>query len=169
MSSINIYDAFIPIYIRAINNAIHILTKGEAFTKEKGIPESEVMGWKLADDMLPLTFQVQTVCNNAKNLIGKITGIEQPKVDDNEKTFAELHARFNSTLELLKKATRDQYEGKDKAQVTAGRNGEIKLSGLEYVQGMGIPNLYFHVTTLYALFRSHGAPLGKGDFLRGSG
>ncbi|KAF2666161.1 hypothetical protein BT63DRAFT_458523 [Microthyrium microscopicum] len=165
--SVNIYDAYIPIYVRAINNTIHLLTKGEAFTKEKGISEADVMAWRLAPDMLPFTFQVQTICNNAKNLLGKITGIEQAKVEDNEKTFAELHARLNSTLELLNGAKREQFEGKDKAEITAGRNGEIKLSGLQFVQGMGIPNLYFHVTTIYALFRSHGAPLGKLDFLRG--
>jgi hypothetical protein len=30
-----------------------------------------------------------------------------------------------------------------------------------------LPNFFFHLTTAYAILRSKGVPLGKGDFLGG--
>jgi hypothetical protein len=156
-------------YITGLKNLEHILSKGEAFTKEKSIPEEEVMAWRIAPDMLPLTFQIQTICNGAKNMLGRITGLEQPKVEDTEKTFAELHARIASTLELLQAATPAQFEGKSEAEVKFMiRANEYKFTGLSYVQSFGFPNLYFHITTLYLLFRHHGAPVGKMDYLKGA-
>lgn len=162
------YDAVTFTYLNGLNNLEHILSKGEAFTKEKGIPEEEVMQWRHAEDMLPFTFQVQTICNGAKNFVTRVTGAELPKVEDNEKTFAELHARIASTVDMIKSVKPEQLEGKESSEVVLTiRGGEYKFSGSSYFQGFAVPNLYFHITTLYLLFRSHGAPLGKVDFLRG--
>ena len=43
----------------------------------------------------------------------------------------------------------------------------IEFTGLNYLTGFAIPNLFFHVTTAYAILRHSGAPLGKTDFLGG--
>lgn len=163
-SSLNVYDVFVPMYMRGLNNMLHILTKGEEYTKSKNIPEEEVMGWKLAPDMLPLTFQVQTVCNGAKNMIGRVTGAEMPPIDDNEKSFADLKARISSTIDMIKALKREQFEGAETREVMIRDN---KFTGLSFLQSFAMPNFYFHISVLYALFRSHGASLGKIDYLKG--
>ncbi len=39
-------------------------------------------------------------------------------------------------------------------------------AGRDYLFNYGLPNLYFHVTTAYALLRHNGVPVGKRDFWR---
>jgi uncharacterized protein len=166
MSSVNIHDVFVPMYIRALQNTAYILTKGAAYTKANGIPEPEVLNWRLAPDMNPLIFQVQNICNIAKNLIVVVAGTSLPTSANNETSFAELQARITSTIELLQKTTREQFEGRDQANVTVRELG-YRMKGIEYVQEFGVPNFYFHNSMVYALFRGHGAPIGKWDYLRG--
>jgi uncharacterized protein len=166
MSSVNIHDVFVPIYIRALKNTAHILAKGAVYTKANGIPEAEVLDWRLAPDMNPLIFQVRNICNIAKNLIIVVAGIPLPTSADDEASFAELQARIASTVDLLQKMTREQFEGRDQASVTVRELGS-RMKGIEYVQEFGVPNFYFHNSMIYALFRGHGAPIGKWDYLRG--
>jgi uncharacterized protein len=167
MSSVNIHDAFIPIYLRGLQNASHILSKGEAHSKQKGIAEREVMEWRLAPDMEPLGFQVQTICNAAQNVIGLVTDDVQSSVlgEGHETTsFAELHDRLHTAIGTLSALSREHFEGRDSARIVVlGR----RIPGLEYVQKFGVPNFFFHINMLYALFRSRGVSLGKGDYLRG--
>jgi hypothetical protein len=125
-----------------------------------------VLDWRLAPDMNPLIFQVRNICNIAKNLIIVVAGIPLPTSADDEASFAELQARIASTVDLLQKMTREQFEGRDQASVTVRELGS-RMKGIEYVQEFGVPNFYFHNSMIYALFRGHGAPIGKWDYLRG--
>jgi len=166
MSSVNIHDVFVPIYIRALKSTSHILSKGAAYTASKGISEKEVLNWRVAPDMNPLSFQIQNICNIAKNLIVIVAGTSLPMSADNEQTFAEFQARIASTIKLLEKTTREDFEGRDQATVNVRALGS-KMKGIEYVQKFGVPNFYFHNSMVYALFRGHGAPIGKWDYLSG--
>ena len=75
-----------------------VLEKGEAFAKEKGTSEAEMLDSRLAPDMLPLTRQVQIATDNAKGACARLTGMEIPKYEDDETTFAQLLARIDKTL-----------------------------------------------------------------------
>jgi uncharacterized protein len=165
-SSVNIHDVFIPMYIRALKSSSYVIAKGAAYTKASGIPESEVLSWRLAPDMNPLIFQIQNICTIARNLIIIVLGTPLPPNSNNEKTFAELQALIERTIALLEKTSREQFEGRDQASVNVRELG-AKMGGLEYVQEFGVPNFFFHVGMIYALFRGHGAPIGKWDYLRG--
>jgi uncharacterized protein len=167
MPPVNIHHAFIPIYLRGLQNAAHILSKAEAHAKENGILDNDVMEWRLAPDMEPLGFQVQTICGAAQNVIGLVTDDIQSSVlgDSHETTtFADLHRLLRSTIGALAALDRESFEGRDSARVVVLGRG---ITGLEYVQKFGVPNFFFHINMMYALFRSRGVPLGKGDYLRG--
>jgi hypothetical protein len=165
-SSVNIHDVFIPMYIQALKSSSHVLAKGAAYTKSLSIPDSEVLSWRLAPDMNPLIFQIQNICTIARNLIIIVLGTPLSPLPNNEKTFADLQARIAGTIELLEKTKREDFEGRDRASVNVRELG-TRMKGLEYVQEFGVPNFYFHVGMIYALFRGHGAPIGKWDYLRG--
>ena len=47
------------------------------------------------------------------------------------------------------------------------RAGELRFNGEDYLKHFVLPNLYFHLTTTYALLRHAGVELGKKDFLGG--
>ena len=39
------------------------------------------------------------------------------------------------------------------------------MSGAAFVNGMAIPNIFFHLTIAYAILRKEGVPLGKRDYI----
>lgn len=41
------------------------------------------------------------------------------------------------------------------------------MQGEAYLKYCALPNMFFHVTTAYAILRHNGVELGKGDFLMG--
>jgi hypothetical protein len=41
----------------------------------------------------------------------------------------------------------------------------ITFEGLPYLLNYVLPNVYFHVTTAYAILRHNGVEIGKKDFL----
>ena len=41
-----------------------------------------------------------------------------------------------------------------------------ELAGDQYASEYLLPNLYFHITTTYAILRMLGAPVGKADYMR---
>ena len=44
---------------------------------------------------------------------------------------------------------------------------ELSFPAPQYFGSYAIPNFYFHMTTVYAILRSNGVEVGKGDFLGG--
>lgn len=85
-------------------------------------------------------------------------------MEDNETTFEQFYKRLEKTIDVLKGAKREDFEGKEDAEVSM-LNGKFKFSGLTYVQSYGLPNFFFHVTTAYAILRKEGVPVGKLDYL----
>lgn len=163
---LNLYDLTIPLFIRALTNLDAQLTKAEQWAKEHSVSDSDLATGSLIADMRPLTFQIQTASNTAKNTITRIAGSAAVPMDDNEKTIADLHARISKTIEMLKAAKREDFEGKEAAEVKFVTGGkEMVFTGLKYVQGFALPNFWFHVVTAYDILRSKGVPIGKMDFL----
>ena len=50
-------------------------------------------------------------------------------------------------------------------RIGLGPGRYCELHGHEYASDYLLPNLYFHLTTTYAILRMLGAPLGKADFM----
>jgi hypothetical protein len=61
--------------------------------------------------MQPLPFQIQACCNGSKAILSRIGGEEPVVVADNETTFAELYARLESTIGLLRAAKKEKFMG----------------------------------------------------------
>jgi hypothetical protein len=105
---VSLYDLSVPITIRALEELSSDLKKGEKWCEDNNVDKTTLTEGKIAD-MLPLTFQVQTCCNSAKGVLHRIGGAENTPVEDNEKTFEELYARIEKTLDLLRAAKRETF------------------------------------------------------------
>ncbi|KAK6542732.1 hypothetical protein TWF694_006673 [Orbilia ellipsospora] len=165
MSSPLLFEMTIPIFRRAVSNLKGVLKLGEKYATENNIPTSEMVNWKLAEDMKPLSFQIQTVSNTVKMTSVRVTGIELPVMDDNETTLEELYARLDKTLEIIDKVEKDHtadFEGKETAEVVMR---DMKFTGKNYVQTFALPNFFFHVVTAYDILRNKGVPVGKLDYM----
>ena len=164
--SLSMYQASVPVFIRALTNLSAILKKGEAYAQAKKIDPAVLVNARLYPDMLPLTRQVQIASDTAKGCASRLAGQEPPSYPDNEQTFAELYARLDKTMAHLKSLKPAQIDGSEgRAIELKMRDRTLHLKGQEYLLERSLPNLFFHVTTAYDILRHNGVEIGKGDFL----
>jgi hypothetical protein len=164
--SIGMYQLAIPPVIRALENLRHLLSRGAAHCEARKIDPAALIQYRLFPDMRPLTFQVQVACDMGKGCVARLAGVEAPKFEDNEQTFADLESRIERTVAFLRGVSASQIDGtEDKAVTLKTPRGDLNFQGLGYVQGFVLPNVYFHCTTAYNILRHNGVEVGKMDFL----
>jgi hypothetical protein len=167
--SLSIYQISIPVFARALNNLAAILNKAAAYAEAKKIDPSVLINYRLAPDMLPLSRQVQIASDTAKGCAARLAGVDVPSFADTETTFPELQERIDKTLAFLNTLTAEQIDGSESRTVTIQLRGkDVQFVGLAYLTSFVLPNLYFHVTTAYAILRHNGVELGKADYLGGA-
>jgi hypothetical protein len=121
---------------------------------------------RLYPDMLPMKRQVYIACDTAKNAVARLAGVEPPKHEDIEETFAELKARIAKTLDFIQTFKPAQIDGsEDKAIHLKLGQREVDFKGMQYLLGHALPNFYFHVVTAYDILRHNGVEIGKRDYL----
>jgi hypothetical protein len=159
----------IPVFARALNNLAAILNKAAAHAEARKIDPSVLINYRLAPDMLPLSRQVQIASDTAKGCAARLAGVDVPSFADTETTFPELQERIDKTLAFLNTLTAEQIDGSESRTVTIQLRGkDVQFVGLAYLTSFVLPNLYFHVTTAYAILRHNGVELGKADYLGGA-
>lgn len=166
-TTLSMYQASIPVFLRALQNLRHILEKGEAHARERGDDPAALLQARLYEDMLPLVRQVQIATDTAKFGPARLTGVESPRFEDVETTFEELYARLDAVADYLRTFDEAALQGSETRAVTMSTRtrGDLHFDGRGYLFGFVLPNLFFHVTTAYAILRHNGVPLGKLDYL----
>ncbi|MGH8403286.1 MAG: DUF1993 domain-containing protein, partial [Gammaproteobacteria bacterium] len=163
--SLSMYQASVPVFIRMLNNLSAILKKGEAHAGAKKIDTAVFVSARLAPDMFPLVRQIQIATDTVKGCAARLAGVEPPKYEDNEQTYAELYARLDKTIAYLKTVKPAQIDGSEARHIELKvRDKTLVLNGQDYLLERVYPNFFFHVTTAYAILRHNGVEIGKGDF-----
>ncbi|KAG6353709.1 hypothetical protein INS49_005418 [Diaporthe citri] len=167
MSSNATYDFVVPIFIKGLTTYDHILSKAEAYAKEKGVDvDATFFEARLVDDQLPLNFQVQITAKIAQINLGRLTGQEITPFEADEKTVAGLRKVVQKTLDLLKSADASKAAGREEATVDLPALGKTHKSTVKAaVVNHGLPNFYFHLVTGYSIIRARGVQVGKADYL----
>lgn len=164
--AVSLYSASVPVFTRMFNNLLKILDIAEANANERKIRLEVLVNSRLAPDMHPLSFQVQSATDRSKFFVARVTGREAPSWEDNEQTFDDLRARINKALEYLATYQPADLDGLDDKLVTLKtRAGETQVKAADYLLHSVYPNFFFHVTTAYDILRHNGVPLGKRDFV----
>jgi hypothetical protein len=164
--NISMYRASAPVLARALTNLVGVLEKGAAFAEQKKIDPSVLINYRLAPDMYPLSRQVQIASDMSKGCVARLAGREPPRYEDDETTFTELIARLRKTVEFINGFKPADIDGSEERNVTIQRRtGPQTFKGLQYLQEYVQPNVYFHVTTAYAILRHCGVEIGKADYL----
>lgn len=168
MPTISMYNASIPAFIKMLNNLNAILDKASAWAQAKKIDEKYLMASRLAPDMLPFTKQIQIATDIVKGCAARLAGVDVPKYEDNEASFTELKTRISKTIAFLETIKAQQIDGTEEKSIELkfGSNS-FMFTGLDYLLTFANPNLYFHVTTAYAILRHNGLEIGKKDYLGG--
>jgi len=160
------YQASTPRFANILRNLSTLLDKAEAHCAAKKIDPLALTTYRLFPDMFPLTRQVQIACDSAKGAVARLAGVEIPKHEDTEQSFAELKTRIAKTIDFLESVPAAKVDGtEDKEVVLQMRSGERRFKGMQYLLGHAYPNFYFHVTTAYNILRHNGVEIGKADFI----
>jgi hypothetical protein len=164
--SIPLYDVTIPVFQRGLGSLGALLNKGRAFAAAEGMDQGELLGARLAPDMLPLTGQVQRASDTAKFAAVRVGGVPNEAFADEERSFEDLADRIARTRAFLADVPRSAFEHREAATISAtiGRTA-VSLTGRDYVLGFALPNFFFHVTTAYDILRHRGVPIGKMDYI----
>ena len=164
--SISMYDFSIPILTRGLTNMSAFLDKAAAHATARKFDSVVLAQTRLFPDMHPLVRQVQIACDTAKGAAARLAGIDVPKHEDTEVTFADLKARIAKTLDFLKTVSAAQLKDAECRSIEIKfPSGSWKFTGIAYLTDFVLPNFYFHLTIVYALLRKSGVEIGKGDFL----
>jgi hypothetical protein len=161
------YDASVPAFLQILGSLTKILTKAEAHCAAKNIAPEVLLGARLYPDMLPLSKQVQMVCDFAGKTCARLSHSEVPTTPDTEKSFDELKQRLAKTIDYVKSYKPAQFEGADLRDVTfpIGPTNTMTLKGQQYLNAFAFPNFYFHAATAHGILRHNGVEIGKRDFL----
>jgi uncharacterized protein len=160
------YQASAPRFANMLRNLSALIEKADAHCAAKKIDPAAITTFRLYPDMFPFTRQVQIACDTAKGAVARLAGVEIPKHEDVEQTFAELKSRIAKTLDFVESVAAAKIDGsEDKEIVLPMRSGERRFKGLQYLLGFAYPNFYFHVTTAYDILRHNGVEIGKTDFI----
>ena len=165
--SISMYSASVPVFVRMLGNLQNWLDKAQAHAEARKFDPWNFVGLRLAPDMLPLNRQVQIASDAAKACMARLAGVEMPNWKDEETTLAELKARVQKTIDYVQAFKPEQIDGSETRQITIPRRTSepLVMEGEAFLKHYSLPNLYFHVTTTYALLRQGGVEIGKADFL----
>jgi hypothetical protein len=165
---ISVHGMSVQLFITGLTNLAAILRKGKAHAEARKIEAGVLEGWRLAPDMFNFCRQVQLACDFAKNSTARLAGVEPPKFPDEEKTFDELIARVEKTIEYLRTVKAGSVDGSEDRDIKVPlRTRTLEMKGLPFLQDWALPNFYFHVVAAYTLLRHNGVEIGKSDYLGG--
>lgn len=164
--TISIYKTLVPTVIHNLQNLSAILKKAEAHAEAKKIDPSVFINARLFPDMFPLVRQVQIACDTAKAGAARLAEIEIPSYADNEQSFSDLQERITKTINFLKTIKANQLDEKEELKISYHQHGRDRnFIGLPYLLNYVLPNIFFHITTTYAILRHNGVEIGKKDYL----
>ena len=164
--TISMYQASAPRLINSMRNLSVILDKTQIYIDTKKIDPAALLQFRLFPDMLNLTRQIQIASDTAKGVVARLAGVDIPAYEDKETSVAELQARIAKTIAFIEGFTPAQLDGtEDKAIVTKRGDKETHYTGMQFLLGHAIPNVYFHVSIAFAILRHNGVEIGKRDYL----
>jgi hypothetical protein len=163
---ISMYQASAPRFVNTLTNLSAILDKAQAHAEARKIDPATLINFRLYPDMFPMKRQVQIACDTAKGALARLAGVEVPKHEDTEETFAELKARIAKTIDFVKTLKPAQIDGSEEKNIHLKLGPrEVDWKGMQYLLGFALPNFYFHVTTAYDILRHNGVELAKRDYI----
>ncbi len=164
--TVSMYQASVPVFVRFLNNLAEMLQTAAAHAEAKKIDPGVLINARLYPDMFALARQVQIAADSAKGCAARLAGVEPPKFEDTETTFPELIARVRKTVDYLNTLKPEQIDGSEEKTITLTMRDKTRtFVGMPFLLQHALPNLYFHITTTYAILRHNGVELGKKDFL----
>ena len=143
----------VAIFCRSLGQLSAMLDKLDA--------QPQILAARLHPDMLPFAQQVRAAVSFSLRGCCPLAGLEVADFSD----AASLQEQIAQTMRYLKAIPAERFDG-PLERICRDRAGfaDIALPANEYLNLYILPNFYFHFSMAYAIARSQGAAIGKGDF-----
>jgi uncharacterized protein len=161
----NLFELTAPQLAKTLRNVDRWLKLGEQYAESRKFAVDNLIHARLAPDQFTLVKQIQTACDNAKFIPGRLCAKDWPPHADTETTFEQLHARIAAVLTYVDGFKVEDFAGAEERKISLPWMQNKWMTGGEYVCQFALPNFYFHVTNTYAILRHNGVPLGKTDYI----
>lgn len=149
------------IFISRLDMLAHILDVGEKHLPDLGAALQE----RLAPDMFPLGAQVALACNQPRGFSQWCAGKPVENLPLEVDSVEAARTRIRQTRGLVSAIDASDAKLDEVKRIGLGPGRHCELPGRQYVSDYLLPNLYFHITTAYAILRNIGVPVGKADYM----
>ena len=165
--ALSLYAATVPSYRQILGSVAGLLGKAGAFCAERTLAPAEIIGARLAPDMLPFAYQVRSTVTHS---IGAIEGLRRgtfsPDRSAPPESFAELEMLVRGAETALAALEPAELEGYgDRQMLFVAGERRLAFTGGDFLLSFSQPNFYFHAATAYDILRAKGVAIGKRDFL----
>jgi hypothetical protein len=160
-----VYYRVIAQSIQNLKNVQAWLDAAEGHARAKRFDIGVLLNARLAPDMKPFIYQVQSACDYIKAAAAWLSGRAPPRHPDTEQTLAEVRGRIEKTVAFVEGIKEIEFAGAAERKVSLSWEPGKVIVGADYLVQVTIPNVYFHLTTAYSILRHNGVAIGKMDFL----
>ncbi|KAJ5735674.1 uncharacterized protein N7483_000799 [Penicillium malachiteum] len=160
-SSFTAYDGTIVHAQGALRTLFHLIEMAEQQPNADALIEA-----RIHETMNPLKFQFFVITHLVERMLQMLAGREPVGSQDEVASYAGAKDLIQRLLTALDEADKDTVN-RNGPVITTMKLGLVELtkSGTEITTTMIIPNIFFHVSTTYAILRKEGVPLLKKDYL----
>ena len=165
--TISFHNASVGSYQQILTGVAAVLEKGAAHAEQNSIDPQELVMAKLHDDMMPLHFQVVSVCHHSLGALnGMSDGRFSPPSFELDKSYGELQEMVAASQKgVANFSESDASDIADKSMVFVLGEQEMPFTNQNFLMSFSLPNFYFHAATVYDILRLQGVALGKRDYL----
>lgn len=164
---LSLHAAYVPSALQMLGTARHLVDTAERWCDESGTSEAELIGCRLAEDMLPFSYQIKSVAEHTQGSIeGVRAGVYSPDLDPPPVTFEALRTKVAGAIEALQAVSVEEMESfMGQPMRFEMKSFRLDFTAEDFLLSFSQPNLYFHCATAYDILRMKGIPVGKRNFL----
>ena len=165
---LTLHAALMPNWLQMLGAVGGLVDKAQAFVAEQAVEEEAFLQARLADDMLPLSYQIKSCwAHTAMALEGVRNGHFGPEMTPPPGRFDPLRNMILDARSACEQVSEEELEELADRPVVFSIGDKFRLDFVvrDFLLSFSQPNLYFHATTTYGIMRMQGVPLGKRDFL----
>jgi uncharacterized protein len=161
------YTASVPVFTQMLGGLSAVLAKAEQHVEAKKLDPNALLQARLFPDMFTMLRQVQVACDFAKGAAARLAGVDVPKMEDTELTFAQLQARIAAVQAFMATLKPEQFDAAATREIVtqAGTPKEKRFTGQSYLLNYALAHFFFHTTTAYSILRHNGVEVGKKDYV----
>jgi uncharacterized protein len=159
------YEIVVPEFIQILDSMKSYFTKAAQHADARKYDVNTLLTSRLSPDQWNLAKQVHSACFHAEECVSRLTGKPTPEVSGDLKTVADLNARIDGAVRYLRSLDKAAFQGWEERPCDVFFAPGKYLPGYQYLTRLAIPNVHFHVMTVYSILRQNGVDVGKMDYL----